>query len=960
MNRNLTMATALALTLGAAGTANAQKVPYGPFDDVWQCVDPTVTNPKPYSDNYNSFQYFDDLIGITVGIAGTVNFSKVCWPPNGITVGAAGRIGFYVGPLGSVQDTAYGGAPIDDWMLMTYGGPVGVGGNWGYGKSVRTAADGATTRTAFGQNAIDEYFYGASDRYFVIGTTNDNIRITLRVDVLGDANRLQWTFLNQGVSASIGFDFGQWVYLENFQWAASATFVDVPGLRPLTTDRRFSRTPDDPTHQDPEFPISTMPPYVNFGITRATAYGLNLPLQPTTAIPDLTPVDILDIGKIGDGWLLGPKTGDSRPMPAFDFKSPKPLLGDTSFIESDATSYVQRWLPLPVNQGATRVITAYYRSTWGVSDYDKPYSAVVDTPKVVGVQNANPDQFTPNPMVVRVYVDNTRGFSTVDQAIQLNDVRVTLNLPQGMSDAADATHTRVRMVRTINRVNPQTMNFVDFNVYVDPTLYGVQQYNVKIEPNPGIAKTLTGTINVASQPNLEVKAGANLVTAPWTFTGGNSWQSILSNPADNHPLVPDLQYQAYEWNAAQQAYVLQTSPRRGFGTWLISTVDATYEKTDPSTNETITHTGIKQLFSSPTTPNDLVSGADLILLRPGWNLIANPYNYSIPLGQIVGVSETDPRNSQTFQQLANSNIVNSALAYWDSNTQSYKFTSGFADLLVPNRGYWLYVSSASNLTISYPPVNTAFVPVQPDDPFPFMSQWSLRLTARNARGMDDQNLIGAASDAAMARKGSLLKPPVAPVSDAISGSFIENNRGFANAFKPDAKVQEWTWSVYTKKAGTTTISWPAQLNVPKKVNLTLIDTATNRSYDMRQVQSLSYVANTQSTHVFRIVADKTTLPTGPVLGTVTATRANSASTTPFQIKYNLAYEANTTVRVLQGSKVIATLRNNAAETGGDKLALWTLVDSSNKKVGKGSYTIEVSAANTGRSTETKTVYVFVY
>lgn len=949
MNRNLFMATTVALgVLAGASTAVAQ------YDDVIQCIDPTSTS-SPYSNDFNFISQYDDLMGITVGLAGTVNFSKVCFPPNGITLHTAGRIGFYGGPVGSVQDTAYGGQPIDNGLLMTFGGLTGVSGNYGYAVTERQDVGATTrTRTAFGKNAIDEYFSGASDRYFVVGSTNDNIRITLRVDTLGDTNRLQWTLSNQGVAANIGLDFGQWVYLESpgnpiVSWppgnplGTGSNFVDVPGYKPVTTDHRFARDTTDQTVNDPEFPTSPIPANVNFGITQSHAYGLSIPLSATPAIPDQTPVDIIDIGKIGIGWLLGGNAGDDTPMPRYDFKSPKPLLGDTSF--GTFGSYVQRWFQKPVAAGESRVINAYYRTTWGVSDYDRPYSAVVDTPKVVGVDPADPNVFTTNPMVVRVYIDNTRGFSTVDKAVALNDVRVTLNLPQGMSDAADTTHTKVKLVKTISRVMPQNMNFVDFQVYVDPTTYGLQQYTVKIEPNPGAVKTISGTINVASQPYLLVRNTANLVAAPWQFSSSN-WNSILNT--GTNPLVPDIDYQAYEWNASTQSYVVQSGPRRGFGTFLISNKDV----------------GYKALGGNPSAPPDLTQGADLISLKPGWNLIANPYNYSIPVGQLVGVSDADPRNSLSFEEMANSNIINSSLAYWDLNTQSYKFTVGNTDLLIPNRGYWIYVSSPSNLTLSFPAVFAAFIPVQPDNPDQFTAQWQLQLTAKTSRVTDDQNFIGASANAGIALRGRAMKPPIAPTASAISASFVEKQGSktiaTAKSYQGQANHEEWTWQVLTRTAGNVTVSWPVPKGLPTGTKLTITDLATNRTYDMSQVQSMTYIGRSNSAHQFRIVADKDVLPPGPVLGTVTAQRTAAGSTAPFAIKYQLAYSANTTVRILRGTTEYRVVTKDLQETGGAKTVQWNLKDASGRTAPKGSYTVEVTAKNTGRTPETKTVFVFLY
>lgn len=945
MNRNLRIFTAVGLAVMGGGAAQAQINTGSPFDPVFSCEDEGSTT-SPYSTDINIYNLFDDLFGVTLGITGTVNYGKSCFPPNGITVHTAGRIGFYIGPLGSVQDESYGSAnPIDNWMTLVFGAPTGIGGNWGYAKTVRTAANGgAQTRTTFGQNAIDTAYVGASDRYFVAESTNDNIRIVLRADVLGDSTRLSWGLTNTGDAAQIGLEFGQQLdYSAVNGFVGPPQYVQVPGIRPFFTDRRFSRVPTANT----SIPELAMPSYAIFGMTRANAYGLRVSTTTTSEIPDQTPVDYLDIGH--GGFLLGPFDGDGTPMPDKDSVL---WLPDTDFRGD--TSYVQRWMPVGVGGGASRNIVSYYRTTWGVSDYVAPYSVVVDTPKVVSVESNDPSTFHQNPMVVRVYLDNTRGFSSVGSAIPLNDVSVTLNLPQGMSDANDSSHTRVSITKTINRIDPQTIQHVDFSVFVDPTTFGVKQYNVVIAPSSaGPTKTVSGTINVASQPYLQIRKAANLVAVPWDFPSV-SWNSILNTGPT--PLAPDVDFQAFEWNAAQQAYVLQSSRKRGVGTFLISTKDVGYKllgSVDDSNPAEI--------------PDDLSTGAELLVLRPGWNLIANPYNYAFAIGEIVGVTATDPRSSHTFAELASSNIVNSSLAYWDQDTQSYKFTSGLSDTMVPNRGYWIYVNSPSNLTISYPPISTAFVPTLPGetDTTPFKANWSMSLGITTAKSVDKLNTIGSGGTSATAMLASAVKPPVAPTNTAVSGSFLvtsgSKSLGYGRLYQPSMSTQTWNWQVFTRAAGATTLTWPEITAVPSNVNLTITDLATNKSYDMRKNAALSFTAVAQAVHNFRITASTAAVtPPAPALTSATATITGAGAAAKCNISYVLSTPSAVTVTVLQGAKTIVTLQNGTLKPAGTSTLSWNLKDASNRSLPKGSYTVQVSAVpSRGGATESKTSSVLI-
>jgi len=981
MIRNLLKATALAaIGLVGIGSALAQVPVIPPLGWTPLCVDTTPT----YSNDYGIEIDWNDLFGVTVGVSGTVHYAKNCFGPNGITNSIKGRIGQMIGPRGSAQDEAYPvGAPvnqlIDAWLMITMGMPDGVEGNWGYAKSVKVSgatstSAGTTTRTLFGQNGPDTFFYGASDRYFVVEATNDNIRIILRVDILGDAGRLQWQMTNMDTAAvSIGLEYGEWVRFSqpltngpvvDPSSGVALTYVTVPGQRALFTDHRFAANPNlaaTTPHQ------LAMPPRLDIGMTQRNAYGLTVPLKATTAIPDQTPVDILDVGKAG--FLLGVETAADTPMPPFD-STPAPILEDTSFTGS--TAYVERWFPKQTPAGAARTIVAYYQNTWSSTDYVAPYSVVLDAPNLISVLQDDPFTFNINPMVIRVYIDNTRGFSSASAPINLNDVQVTLNLPQGMTDANDGISTKITQFIpvvpfTTHFLDPATgfpistpMSFVDFPVNVDPTVYGTQNYSVNIIAKPAQSKTVTGSINVASQPKLKIAATGNLVGVPWSFTASD-WNTILGTPT----FQQDVNYQAFSWDGLQQAYVLQTSPQLGYGTWLIS-------------NENL---GFVSLKGNPSQPVDASSGKLLIQtgapnveLFPGWNLIANPYNYSIEIGQIVGVSEANPSQSQTYEALADQGIISPTLAFWDPNTQAYQFTSSFIDLIQPNIGYWVFVNSPQPVTLAFPPVSTPFLPV--DNTTNFFKKnvvektyvapaaaWKLGLTIKTSRATDTHNTIGVLKNAAQVQQARIMKPPVAPVASAVSGALIatQGNKSLslAQSLLASSNTMIWDWQVFTKSAGPAVITWPAITSVPSTVSLTLTDMATNTKIDMRKQSSFTFAGIANRNRAFKITAVQGTVYTGPVLGTISAALSGRSVTSPFNINYVVNTDANVTVKVMQGTKVVDVVANALASAKGSHTVSWTQVDSNNKRVGAGVYTIQITAAAANRAAEVKTVSIFV-
>jgi len=954
MNRNFLRGAALAwLGLGLIGVSSAQS-----WVDL--CDNPTTTTPKFSPNTYAATGDATELFGFFLGLSGTAEF-ETCFA-NTLNQPVAGGIGFHIGSIGSIQDDLSETGPIDNFMALTYGMYGGTGGNWGYARTIRqddNATDGGT-RTAF--TNIDTSYYGASDRYVIAQTTQNNIRVNLRVDVVGDACRFQWDLRNLGNATNLGLEFGQYVTALGPSDTLYAGYVQVPGLRPLSTDTRFSLQPNSGA----VVPELAMPPFVNFGATQAKAYGLQVLTRPTegqnSPFAEQTPVDTLDIGSAV--FLLGNITANDRSMPD-QMQPDRPFINQTPFGPVSDAAYIQRWNPTPVGAAAefnnTRTIVAYYKSVTGNSDYARPYSAVVDAPKVIAVKDENPNEFNyndgqgvdPGFATIRVYIDNARGFATVNQAVPLNNVRIQLDLPEGMSEFNGTDATPRRIVKIIDRVEPNDptaipstpIRFVDFQVQVDPTVVGPAQYTVTIEPQPGSRKVITGSINVASQPRLNIRAQANLVSAPWAFSN-NSWAAILGGGED--PLVQDVDFQAFEWDAELQAYVIQTAPKRGYGTWIVSTKDV----------------GSKQLGGNPQTPPDFRTGAPQVDLQFGWNLVANPYNYTIPVGQLVGVSGSNDDESLTFAQMAQQGIISPSLAFWDPTTQSYKFTNGLADVLVPNRGYWIYVNTpGANLTLVWPPMLEPFVPAGTGGIQVKNGGWKLQLSARGGKSVDDQNFVGTATNSQVAKSLRTHKPPVAPVAGAISSAFkvVEGGRtlNLAQAFQPKASRLEWEWQVYSQSGGAVTLTWPTIADVPANVRIKMVDTQTGATTDLRRSRNVTFQAGARTTRTFKVVAETGGVASS-VLGTVSADRTGRGFNLPVTIRYQLAESANVSVRILQAGREIRTITRDRADAAGAKTLSWNLTDAANRGVRNGIYQVEVTATPEGGQPETKVVSVAVY
>ena len=964
MNRNLLKALLLSAVAGGfAATGAAQKNPliFPPptqqnQDWVLVCLDPKSTT-SPYSTDYGLEYQYNALFGAVMGVSGTVRYD-FCYPAV-VTMQMSGRLGFFQGadqnaalPNGGSTQDNLAGTPIDDALGLTWGTYTGVSGNCAVAKlQVGTATTAAKGANYFGQGGLDTAYWGASDRYFIGECTESNFRMQLRVDVIGDAARCQWTLTNtQATAATVGLWFGQWVYMFGPQGPHSADYVTAPGIKPLSTDTRFVRNANAAATNPAEL---EMPPYMNFGMYQSWAHGLQVVLQPSAQIPDQTTCDGIDIGK--NGRLIGDPTASDGAMQ--DVLMPDTFFDNMHYETTGgeitaSTAYVQKWNATPVGPAGggadSRTIVAYYRTTWGKSDYAKPYSVVLDGPQVISTTPGNPASFQNAPFFLTVDIDDTRGFTNNDKSFALQDIEVDLDLPPGMTDASNPLSNH--MVQYLNSVQPQTVGKVTFKVAVDPTVFGTQQYTVTVKPNPGQVKTIQGSVVVASQPYLQLSGTANLVTAPWQF-GSTDWATIVGA---NTNLVLDQDFQVFGWDAQAQSYILQTGPQRGFGSFIVS-------------NQNV---GYVPLGGNPQQPADLQTGSPNIIIQPGWNLIANPYNYAISLGQLVGVPMADNQNSYTFTELVNNNVLNGFLAYWDPQTQGYGYTTSYSDPIQPNTGYWIFVESSQPVVISFPPVFQPFIPNLVDGhhtPVKKITEklakgaapiWSLQLSARSNGVVDASTSIGQTTTPQLAASFKRYKAPTAPVKNAVRSSIFVPN-GKKPAFLSQALVpqsvtnQTWTWQVYTQNAGQVTLTWPNMSTLPSNVTVKLVDPQTGASRLLRQTPSVTFNGGAQSTKTYNLIV--TTGPALPVIQSVTGSVSKASGT----FAYNLSVNATSTVTVTQNNQVIATLVNNRADKSGISQAKWDLLDAANRPVKNGTYQVVVSATPSGGATATKSLTITV-
>lgn len=919
-NKWFSLGAVLAATLAASG-ASAQIMGPGWGEYCIEYEDDGTTNA--YSDDYGIMGVGNNLIVARMGVSGTVVYGA-CYEPD-ITYDAPGRFAFMVGGVGSVQSS------FDNNLALTWGAPLHPVGDFAYARIiVGTNEPVADESVLFGDGGLRGNWVGASQRYMVAVWGDDAVDVEVQTRVIGDAARIRWRITNLAEEATpLGLYWAAYAAMRN------ASAVDDIGTN--TSQTPFGELPRfrNPVYQQDRYigwnltgvgkPLRTehlyrsnrtnFPARVDLLFSQNEPYGLRIDNLPGADTNDATASDLFVVGNYGD--LRSPGLIRDNTLRPAVFGDPTGTVEEADIVINE-TAYIQRFPARSTAPGAVREIVHYVRSPWAVGDYNDPYTALVDAPRIVGASPTNPNVLTPNPMQIVAYVDNQ--YARIDRDIELRNVRFTITLPNGFSLAPGEQPTKV-----IASIAPNAVNNVTWQVRVDEPLIGRFNYSVTIQPTPGPTKVLTGTIEVGAIPQLRLAEGPNLVSIPYEFAD-SSFEKILG-------LTPGLDFTAYRWSPDQLAYLPASTAERGAAYWVIPNNDLAYRQ-----------------LQGAQLPGDMDDGGGIFSLQQGWNLIGNPYNYPIQISQLVAVAEDAPQDALTWQEVIDQGFVSSSFVYFDRTSGTYRFTSSTQEYLRPHTGYWLYVSTFRPIRVSWPGVYF------PDRPGAMRSvespwlqserNWRLQLTARTADGMDAENFVGVSTDAKTINRLRMPKPPMPPeakVQLSIEGEMAGQTLPMATAVDTRNGKRDWTIRVRAEEPGEITVTWPNLPSLPRNVRARITDPATGVSKDLRAVSGYTFTMAQAGERVLTLTTD-TGGAARAVIGNVVVGRNGRDANSPVTLTYALSADALVSVRILNGSgKEVYTASRGRAESAGENTVTWMLRDNANRSVAPGVYRAEILA-----------------
>lgn len=326
---------------------------------------------------------------------------------------------------------------------------------------------------------------------------------------------------------------------------------------------------------------------------------------------------------------------------------------------------------------------------------------------------------------------------------------------------------------------------------------------------------------------------------------------------------------------------------------------------------------------------------------PGWNQLGNPYGVDTP---VAGARITVFNNEMS---LAEANAVGYARDYlwrFDPYTNSYKLISEympFAEQEIPkDQGFYFRSFEAGTLHLPRPAGVAAVDMSAASRPTVDDANWTLQLVASCGQMSDTDNFIGVSADAE--RLSGAAAPPLIDGSVDLSVAADGGNRVATSFVKALNGSQKWELSVVTAAAGQPVVlSWPDLSRVPTRYRVKLVDTAADRSVNMRTATAYSYQpAADETERRFEVFIGEQA--TGALAITGLQTMATGVG--GVQVCFALSQDAVVDVEVLNISgRGVRTVAAQTALDAGTATLVWDRRADSGTRVPAGRYLVCVEA-----------------
>jgi len=372
----------------------------------------------------------------------------------------------------------------------------------------------------------------------------------------------------------------------------------------------------------------------------------------------------------------------------------------------------------------------------------------------------------------------------------------------------------------------------------------------------------------------------------------------------------------------------------------------------------------------------IISSSTFIDIHQGWNIIANPYSFPIPVDRVL--IQPGPEYDHVIKEVADSNLVDNVI--WGYNDLSGGFypidldegmldvTEGFFIYTLTNEAYAFFVpttgpdivtkanTKSTNLNQLFTRNKTEYYKAlrKPKNFLPHLSkstgtQWQIRLIVKTEKFEDAHTYIGQSPLASShIDKFDHRKPPA--IAGILRTGLAKSLNSQVAEFGVDLKSSNdlnpvWYFEVQTPKPLMNFTILPENLSdLPAGKFLCLVDETDREHVFSNNQPYLSFKSDTNKKAFFRIkLIDSSLAVTSTSADYTVNAYPNPVTGTELNLKLNIAESTYTTIKIYDASgKKVRTLLNNYIVSISDNTVQWDLTRADGREVSNGIYFVKVS------------------
>lgn len=502
----------------------------------------------------------------------------------------------------------------------------------------------------------------------VPSTSQPTARLRIRMSIVRDQLRAEFTLVNSSATTqSIGFamsgdvEVGDTVSM-GYPYIAGIGFTKQTAalLQPLGTLLSGTNVPDMFEVMD--------------SVDTPNTVARNILRQQDAVAPDYVAIgDRLDLQGYTT-WL--PNDYNYDPL--------KPV---------DDIYWLLCWTPTSLAPGGSRKIVTYYGVGAATAQWNyrvgrrmelDSCALAVQSPRSIKYDSTTigMNDLNPNPFQIKAYLYN---LATDPGPYSLEDVTMSLYLPAGLTLSLGQS-----AIQNVGRVPVNSeSSAVVWNVEPTGEYSGELEYFVTARDIGGWQQVVSRKVMVPATKKSIFRSGYQMMHVPFTF----------NNPSIEHALglgAGSFGAKYYDPITGQYLPLTRLSPGQAF--WLyVSTV-----------------------APGSTLPFKLAADAAIvgeesgrqtreqyITLKPGWNLIGNPFVYPMYWGQVLVANSADAViTTVSLDQAVTNGWLSKTVFGWIPGSSTYQHFKNNDSLLLPWRGYWVRAYRPLTLVLR-PPVPPA-------------------------------------------------------------------------------------------------------------------------------------------------------------------------------------------------------------------------------------------------------------